>query len=339
MISSLSLSDFIASPGAILDVRSPGEFSQGCIPGALNFPLFSDAERAQVGTTYKQMGRQQAIDLGLRLVGPKLADFAERGREYATDGCVRVHCWRGGMRSASMAWLLQTAGLHAVTLQGGYKTFRRWALESFSRQVSLIVVGGLTGAGKTAILHALRELGEQVIDLEGLAHHRGSSYGMFGMPPQPSTEQFENLLAMELGRCDPLRPIWVEDESHLVGTCKIPDLFFAQMRQSPLFVIERPLEERLSILLHDYGKIDPLHLMQATKRLSKRLGAVRTHEVLEHIEAGRLREAVVEILRYYDAAYLQGLTKRQQPMHSLVHGELSFREWAMQLRTLRNKRW
>lgn len=332
MANALPLAEFFSSPGTLIDVRSPGEFYHGRIPDAFNLPLFDDSERAEIGTLYKQAGRQEAIDRGLRLVGPKLADLALTARQQALNGFVRVYCWRGGMRSASMAWLLQTSGLQVVTLSGGYKAFRRWVLEEVAKPFRLKVLGGLTGAGKTSILHALRALGEQVIDLEGIAQHRGSSYGMFGMPSQPSIEQFENAFAVQLAGCDPTRCIWVEDESHLIGTCKIPDLFFKQMRQAPLFLIERPLEERLENLLKDYGQMPAIECSQATKRIAKRLGAVRTQEVLEHTASGRMREAISLVLSYYDAAYRHGLTKRQQPIQVFEKERLSSDAWAALLK-------
>jgi tRNA 2-selenouridine synthase len=180
-------------PLPMLDVRSPGEFARGHIPGAQNIPLFDNEGRAEVGTIYKQKGKQPAILRGLELVGPNMATMAERGRLTAIDNTVFVHCWRGGMRSGSVAWLLESYGVKVFTLKGGYKAFRRYMQQQFEAPKNLLVLGGRTGSQKTTWLHALQGDGEQVIDLEGLACHKGSSFGMLGEHPQPTQEQFENL--------------------------------------------------------------------------------------------------------------------------------------------------
>ncbi len=328
MTNSLSLSNFLSLSGVILDVRSPGEYSQGRIPGAVNLPLFTNEERAAVGATYKQVGKREAIELGLKFVGPKLADFAATARTHVKEGAAKVHCWRGGMRSSSMAWLLGVAGLESATLVGGYKTFRRWAIESLCLPRRLHVIGGLTGSGKTSILQILRKTGRQTLDLEALACHRGSSYGMLGMPPQPTSEQFENEIAMQWSSFDPNLPVWVEDESRAIGKCRIPDALFSQMEAAPLFLIERPLEERLQILYDEYGHIDRQELIQASLRLVKQLGMTRAREVVEFINLGRLREAMQIMLGYYDAAYRHSLSRRQRCIKPLQANGLSDAEWA-----------
>lgn len=328
----MNVIDFLKVPGVVIDVRSPAEYAHSRIPGATNIPLFSDAERAVVGTTYKQQGRQQAIELGLRLVGPKLADLTVDARRLANGGCAKVHCWRGGMRSGSMAWLLRTAGLQVVTLEGGYKAFRRRALTELKRPLQLHVIGGLTGSGKTRVLHALRTLGEQVLDLEALAHHRGSSYGMLNQPPQPSTEQFENEIAVRWASFDPKRPVWIEDESRMIGMCKIPDALFQQMLYAPLTFLERPLEQRVEILLEEYGVIGSAALIQATMRLQKRLGLERTQSMLALIQARQLPDAIAMALEYYDKTYTYGLSKKKpRPIQKLSCGNLSAQELAVKL--------
>lgn len=327
----LGLQEFLKTPGVILDVRSPGEFTQGRLPGAINLPLFSNEERAAVGTTYKQCGKQQAIELGLKLVGPKLADFAIAARQHVSNGFAKVHCWRGGMRSSSMAWLLGTAGLKTVTLAGGYKAFRRWALEALQQQQPVLILGGLTGSGKTAILHALRDMGEQILDLEALARHRGSSFGMLEMPPQPSTEQFENELAIQWSSFGPNKPIWIEDESRMIGTCKIPDSIFKQMRSAPVLFIERPLEERLDILMQEYGKADLDALISATARLQRRLGSPRTKEAIDLIHSGNLKQAITLLLHYYDKAYQFGLKSRSSQLFYIKDSSLHPSDWTLKL--------
>ena len=194
----------------MLDVRSPGEFARGHIPGAHNLPLFSDEERAAVGTLYKHQGRRAAVRHGLELVGSRLVPLAEQAAALARGANLRVHCWRGGLRSSSTAWLLDTYDLPCTLLDGGYKSFRRWLRQALAQPQPVVLLGGHTGSGKTEVLHALRVAGAQVLDLEGLAHHRGSSFGGLGQPRQPTTEQFENDIAMALQAVSPQRVLWVE---------------------------------------------------------------------------------------------------------------------------------
>jgi tRNA 2-selenouridine synthase len=304
--------DFLNTPGAILDVRSPAEYAQGHIPGAFNLPLFSDQERAAVGTLYKKTGREEAVELGLELVGPKLIGFVREAKEIAKGEKVKLHCWRGGMRSSSMAWLLETAGMATSNLSGGYKAFRSWVLQLLTTPLPLKVLGGLTGSGKSAHLKELKSRGEQVIDLELLASHRGSSYGHLNMPPQPSCEQFENEIAYSLLNFNLEQPIWIEDESRMVGRCKIPDPLFSQMQSAPLFMLECPFDGRLERLYREYGDANPTDLIAATRLLSKRLGASRTQEIVSKIEQGHIKEAIALTLPYYDAAYQYSLSKRNR---------------------------
>lgn len=319
MVQPLTVDDFFESPGPILDVRSPGEYDQGHIPGAVSFPLFSNEERAQVGTYYKHMGREDAIELGLELVGPKLATFVKHAKELTHAACengtgdrhVRVHCWRGGMRSGSMAWLLETAGLSVVTLEGGYKAFRRWVRHTLSVPKPIISLGGMTGSGKTLILHALANQGEHVIDLEGLANHRGSSFGNLGLPPQPSTEHFENQVAVEWATLDATRPVWLEAESRRIGTCRIPDELFQPMMQAPVIQIERSREERIAHLVQEYGAVGKAGLIEATERIRKKLGGLRTQQAIDHIQQGNLAAATDIILDYYDKTYTYDLHRKR----------------------------
>lgn len=322
----LSLSDFLAAPGLLLDVRSPGEFAQGHIPGAVSFPLFTDDERAQVGTCYKQQGRDAAVELGFALAGPKFAGFIAQARSLAGGGPVRLHCWRGGMRSEAVAWVLGMGGLSVKTLVGGYKTFRRWALEVPALARPIWILGGMTGTGKTEVLHALAERGEQVLDLEAIAHHRGSSFGMLGQPPQPSNEQFENEIAVRWAGFDPTRPVWIEAESKRIGLCRIPELLFRQMDQAPVLELVRPKSERLEILIKDYGDFSTDDLVAATERIRKRLGGLRTQEAIALIQEGRLREAFDRLLVYYDKTYTYDLARRSVPRHPVDAAGLSAAE-------------
>ena len=306
----LSITDFWQASGPILDVRSPGEYTQGHLPQAVSLPLFSDQERAQVGTCYKRQGKETAIELGLELVGPKMAGLVRQAKTLAPDRQVRVHCWRGGMRSGSVGWLLETSGLDVTLLAGGYKAFRQWVRATLATPRPMIVVGGMTGTGKTDILYALKDLGEQVLDLEGLANHRGSSYGALMLPPQPSTEQFENLIAEQWIRFEPQRPVWVEAESRRVGTCCVPVEIVTQMEAAPTLEVMRSEAERLEILVDVYGQAQTDELVAATERLQKRLGGLRTQQAIEHIKTGELAAATAIILTYYDRTYRHDLVRR-----------------------------
>lgn len=319
----LTTDDFLLAPGVILDVRSPAEYEQGHIPGAISFPLFTNEERAQVGTCYKQQGRDEAVELGLAIAGPKLPHFVAQAKQLAPDRVLRIHCWRGGMRSGSMGWLMETAGFRVSLLDKGYKGFRQWVRSALAVSKPVITLGGMTGTGKTAILHALAAQGEQVLDLEHYANHRGSSYGNLGLPPQPSTEHFENVTAISWAKLDSDRPIWIEAESRMVGTCRVAPELFSQMMAAPVLQVERSREERISLLLQDYGSIDRGELIVATERLRKRLGGDRTQEALNFIHQGNLVSAIEIVLDYYDKTYLYDLKRRNVSIYPLDVSNLS----------------
>ena len=311
----LTVAAFLAAGGPLVDVRSPQEFAQGHIPGAHNLPLFSDDERAQVGTCYKHEGRPAAIQLGLELVGPKLAALGQELRRLGQQNApLRLLCWRGGMRSASVAWLASTLELPVERLEGGYKAYRRWVLDSFERPWPLLVLGGRTGTGKTDLLLALRRQGAAVVDLEGLAHHRGSSFGGLGLPAQPSSEHYENRLATSLQGLEGRGPIWVEAESAQVGRCRIPAGLWRQMGEAPAIEIQRPLAERVDQLVAVYGSQGQDALRQATERIARRLGPQRTATALEAIERCDWAGACVQMLDYYDRCYDHELSRRDTPV-------------------------
>ncbi len=294
----------------LVDVRSPKEYAQGHVPGAVNIPLFDNEERAKVGIRYKQGGKENAVQLGLEIVGPKLADFVKQARKIAPKKEILVHCWRGGMRSGSMAWLFETAGMKAYTLEGGYKAYRRHIRAAFSNPVKLIVLGGYTGSGKTDVLKAMEKAGEQFLDIEGIAHHKGSVFGPLGQEPQPTNEQFENNLADAWRRFDFDRPVWVEDESRHLGFCGIPDPLFQQMRQAPLVKILVPKPEREKRLVREYGGFDHDALLEQLVKIRERLGGQYLKEALKALETGDLQTVASITLRYYDKAYAHGASQR-----------------------------
>lgn len=312
----------------VFDVRTPAEFERGHVPGARNLPLFTNEERALVGTTYKHEGRHAALLEGLDYVGPRMRDLIEEVRRHVGDAPqpVLVHCWRGGMRSGSVAWLLRTYGYDVATLEGGYKAFRRWVLNQLEAPPELRVLGGSTGAGKTEILLELQKLGEPVIDLEDLANHRGSAFGGLLMPAQPPQEHFENRLGLKISLArERGRPVWVEDESKAIGHDHLPKAVMEKIRSSAVIYVELPLELRVRRLVSVYGDAPVDALRESFERISSRLGGERTREALQALDDGDLAGAVRIALFYYDRAYAQGLSRREAPsIHRLESDDDSF---------------
>ncbi|MBP8249205.1 MAG: tRNA 2-selenouridine(34) synthase MnmH, partial [Chitinophagales bacterium] len=270
-------------------------------------------ERAMVGTTYKHEGREKAITQGLELVGPKMAEFVAEGKRILQEhqaANITMHCWRGGMRSKSMATLFNFAGIPTLTITGGYKVYRNAVQQSFANPLHLIVLGGKTGSAKTAILQALQQQGEQIIDLEKLANHKGSAFGQLGEDPQPSSEYFENLLFEKIQQLDSTKRIWIEDESHLIGKVFIPETFWEQMRNAQVIYCDFPIEERINYLVTTYGNFDHEGVIESVKRITKKLGGQHAKAALEAYEAGDLKKATEIVLVYYDKTYNFGLSKR-----------------------------
>jgi len=294
----------------LIDVRSPSEFAQGHIPGAISFPLFSDEERHTVGILYKQKGKQEAVLEGLRLVGPKLSAFVENATTIAPDLSIMVYCQRGGMRSSSMAWLLKTAGFSVQTLKGGYKEYRKNVLHFLQSPFPFLVLAGPTGSGKTEILKRLRNAGEQVIDLEGLANHKGSSFGSLGELPQPSIEFFENQLSHQLACMDLTKTIWIENESRKIGIIVLNEVFWEGMQSAPFVQLNPSLNLRVQQLVNDYGKFSKEDLSSALMRIGKKLGPQHLKGALEDLENNKLDAVAEKALVYYDKTYQFGLTKR-----------------------------
>ncbi len=293
----------------IIDVRSPGEYDHAHIPGALNLPLFSDDQRAETGTIYKKRGQIPAIQKGLEFVGPKMVDFTKFALSLKSKE-VLVHCWRGGMRSRAMAWLLELVGLDCYLLEGGYKAYRNYVLSSFEKPFMGVLIGGYTGSGKSEILHELSLAGEQVIDLEGLANHKGSAFGSLGQSPQPSREQFENELSSVLLSLDPDKIVWIEDESRNVGKITLPQQFWERMRKSPLIRIDTDRYIRLQRILRDYACFDSGELLSSISKIEKRLGYDRCTLALKAVRDGNIEDAAGICLDYYDSAYSDQLTTR-----------------------------
>jgi tRNA 2-selenouridine synthase len=303
----------------VIDVRSPSEFLQGHIPGAANIPLFDDHERKVVGTAYKQVNRESAMYAGLEFAGKKLVKLAKEGERMAgKNRRLLVHCWRGGMRSQSMVWLFETMGITCYLLEGGYKSYRHYVREVLAFPLHLMVIGGRTGSGKTAILHHMKSSGEQVIDLEGLARHKGSAFGALGEPDQPTTEQFENELCCEISPLDHEKITWIEDESRNVGRCVIPVELFSRMRESEMIFLDISRELRARHLVDDYAQYEQEALKSCVLKIEKRLGGDRTREALESIEMKDYYQTAMITLHYYDKAYMYSLDKNHEKYQILT---------------------
>lgn len=313
MISEILIGDALKSNMAIIDVRSPGEYSRGHIPSSVNIALFDDNERAHVGTVYKQNSREAAINLGYKYVTPKLQFFIDETKKHAPELNVIVHCWRGGMRSQSFAKHLHDNGFKNVfVISGGYKSYRNYVLDYFNNPFKLKILGGFTGSGKTHILHDFLEAGHQVIDLEALANHKGSAFGAIGLGSQPTTEYFENLLQFELSKLNISKEIWLEDESVSIGKVAIPMTFFNQMRQAPLYFLNIPKEERAKNLVDEYTHCEKDVLKTAIYKIAKRLGGQDVKDAIDFIENGDFYNAALISLHYYDKAYFKGMEKREK---------------------------
>ncbi len=304
----------------IADVRSPSEFAQGHIPGALNIPLFNDEERALIGTTYVRVGHQQAVDLGADIALPKAVSLVAEARKIASDRKILVHCWRGGMRSSSVTALFNLAGLEAATLKGGYKAYRRHIHESFERKTNLVIIGGLTGSGKSEILHELRRRGDQVLDLESLAGHKGSVFGGIGKN-QPTNEQFENDLYEEWTQFVTDKPVFAEDESLRIGFNVIPEAVFRQMKDAPLLLIQTSRDSRLARIVNEYGSLDKDDLLRACDMIKKRIGFENHSKAVKSIQEGDMAVAASILLDYYDKTYTHSMSKRTTPQIVINTGD------------------
>jgi tRNA 2-selenouridine synthase len=295
----------------LVDARSEGEFAQSHIPGAINIPILNNAERIQVGTLYKQAGPEKATLKGFELVGPRFHLIQREALRNFPNKKVMLYCWRGGMRSQILSWLLTQVGFEVYRLAGGYKTYRTFTFNEVRKPYPLLVLGGKTGAAKTVLLQKLKERGEQVVDLEGLANHKGSSFGAIGLPGQPTVEQFENLLAEQLRKIQPDRAIWVENESRRIGRIILPDPFFLQMTQSPRIEIEKTDTERIAHIAREYAGLDQVELTDAVLRLQKRLGGDRTNQAVEAIQANQPEIWIPILLQYYDKTYSYDLARHE----------------------------
>lgn len=302
----------LAGKYSVIDTRSPSEYLSGHIPGAINIPLFDDKERETVGINYKKSGRVKAILKGLELAGPSLHLKLAKAIKTAPDGTLLAHCWRGGMRSEAMAWLFSLGDINTLILEGGYKAYRNHILSALSQKRRQIILGGMTGSSKTHILRYIKNTGHQVIDLEALANHKGSAFGALGQPSQPSSEHFANLLYDEWRRLDINTPVWLEDESRNIGHVFMPDNFYGNMLDSPAIILMMDLKIRLPRLIEEYSKYPADTIKASILKIRKRLGGDNTAAAIRAVDTGDFSKAIEITLKYYDKAYLFGISKRVQ---------------------------
>lgn len=302
-----------AVDSVVVDVRSPAEFAKGHIPEAVNLPLFSNSERAIVGTKYKQENRESAVRAGIDIVTPKMSFyFSELEKLKLDNKKLLLYCWRGGMRSRGMAQLFRAAGYQTHILEKGYKSYRQSVLACFELPFKLLIIGGMTGSGKSYVLKELVNLGEQIVDLEEIAHHKGSAFGALGQEDQPTVEQFENFLHHKLRVLDPQKTIWLEDESRLIGKVSIPKHFFTQMRSTRVIKLEMSKELRIKRLMREYTDFQPQEIINSIQNISRRLGGKAAAQAVEAVLNQDFYTAIDIVLSYYDKTYAYGLSKRDQ---------------------------
>ena len=292
----------------IIDVRSPIEYNHAHIPNAHNVYLFSDEERKNVGTIYKQIGSKEAFIKGLEYACEKMTDMLKSidniARNYNNTNKILMHCFRGGMRSESVAWLCSNYGYDVYVLDGGYKRYRNYVLNSFEKKYRIYLLTGKTGSGKTLILKKLKNKGYNIIDLEQIAKHKGSAFGWIGEEEQPSQEQFENILSFELLKYDSDSILWFEDESLLIGRRAIPKPLFNCMRDAEKIIyLDIPQECRAEYIVNTYGNYKIDDLRESMYRIKKRLGGERLKDSIQLLDSGKIYECVLNMLYYYDRAY------------------------------------
>ena len=305
----ISIDEFLtlSNEHLVIDVRSPAEYQYAHLPSAISMPLFSDEERAIVGTTYKKQSREDAIKIGLDFFGVKMKNMVMTVEDLLntkSSKTVLVYCWRGGMRSGAVSWLLDMYGFKVYTLEGGYKNFRNWVLNTLSKPYNLRILSGKTGSGKTDILKIMESMDEVVIDLEDLAHHKGSAFGALGMPEQPTSEQFDNVLALKLHAIsDSKNLIWLESESSRIGQINIHYIFYNQMKTAPRLHLDIPFEKRLDFIVAHYGLFEIEKLIEAVERIQKRLGGLETKNTIQYLQQNNIKAAFKILLKYYDKYY------------------------------------
>lgn len=326
MLKTIDINDWLQTQKhfPLLDARSEGEYAYGHIPSAISFPLLNNEERKLVGTCYKQKGSDQAVLLGYKLVGPKFEGYLKTALKRFPKGPIAVHCWRGGLRSRIMGNLLDSAGYEVFQVKGGYKSYRDLVLKYLENDFSFKVFTGFTGAGKTLLLEQMAQKGFQVLNLEGIANHRGSAFGNLGLPAQPSQEQFDNNLYETLKNFTQTSPIYTEDESRKIGKLVLPLKIFEGIRSSPLTFLDYSFEFRLNHILETYGRFDPNELLPPTENLKKRMGDKDNREAIQCLNEGNITEWACIVLKHYDKQYSYSMSLKN--LERITYTKASFEE-------------
>ena len=317
------LKEFRKTKGLLIDVRSPDEYYKGHMPNSINIPIFNSYERSIIGKKYKNSGREIAVREGFKIIENKIDKLIKEFilikknflistiDKFSNDKYIKIYCARGGMRSQSMHWLLEKFNYPCITLDGGYKTYRNWVLNTFEDKQEIIVIGGKTGTRKTKILNKLKSLDYQILDFESHANHRGSSFGGLGMKDQPSNEQYENLLAEDLSKFNKKNFIFVEAESPNIGKNRIPHAFYKQMQNSKRIEIKRDESIRIKELINTYSKYQKKDLKKSVLKISKRLGPQRTKSAIDSIDNEDWENVCKSVLDYYDRCYEHELKDKE----------------------------
>ena len=289
----------------LIDVRSPSEYSEFSIPGSINIPFFTDAERAEVGTLYKQVNEEAAKERGLDIISAKLPEFVREFRKV--EGEKTVFCWRGGMRSKTTATLLDLMNIHVHRLEGGIREYRKWVIDQLDRRESpfqALFLNGLTGTGKTRILKKLQEDGYPIIDLEGMANHKGSIFGHIGVEPH-NQKTFDSLFVQQMRKLKNAPYVLVEAESNRIGKVVIPPFLSDLKDHSVQLIIDMPMEQRIQEILDDYNPWDhQQQCMEAFQRISSRIHTPIAKQIQEDLQTGSFASAVRLLLEnYYDSRY------------------------------------
>jgi len=310
----------------IIDVRTPTEFSEDHIPGAINCPVLSNEERIRVGTIYKEVSPFEARKIGAALVAKNIAEhLQQRFHEHPKSWRPLVYCWRGGQRSGAMSIILSQAGWMVHKLDGGYKAYRRHVLEKLEalpQNFSFRVICGLTGSGKSRLLQALEHIGQQVLDLEGIAKHRGSVLGMQPEQPQPTQKSFDSEVLQVLQNFDPIKPVYIEAESHKIGLVTVPPAIIAAMHASPCIFLDTPFELRVAGLMEEYH-----YYVENPEIFIAHLNSLRHFHSVQRmmnwnklIREGNFRKMVGELLtNHYDLMYHRATTKHFMQLDNAEH--------------------
>jgi len=318
MMQTIDLPELLDCDWPLIDVRSPQEYLDDHIPGALNVPLLNNQHRHEVGLCYKQEGKAAAIALGHQLISPLEPMLLDQIKSCAPNNQLRLYCARGGLRSHKMAEFLSQNGFEVKLVKGGYKRYRQEVLSTIAQFTQILILSGYTGSGKTQVLQAIKAKGAQVLDLEALAHHKGSAFGHLGMPIQNSSAQFHNDIYEVLKTLDPNKILWVENESFIIGKVHMPAPLWQNMQTAKVIAYQIPVEERVKLIIEAYGQFPKSQLMERVVKLSKRLGHEMAQQICEYIAADQLEKAVPPLLKYYDKAYTMGRVKRAQAPYMQV---------------------